>query len=246
MGVATAVKRGCGTRKKGGAYAECGRSSEGMPLEHFLFDPPVRISPEEIGLAPIGVKLIEKGGIFHAFDWVGEQFYPNVCDFLEEVRLYGLSRRLAKLLDYSKLTAQSRIVMIHRRAWVEERRVYYEEWMKSGADTIPCPKKVPEHSKALLMRFDEMCAGVWWHDIELSAGVKVNERGQAVEVPLASGDFYYGVLRPKDHVPGYEPAIFASFPVSRVVVIRDPEGETHKEMLKKAKKSGLPVDVVDE
>jgi hypothetical protein len=96
--------RGCGTRVKGGIYAECKLSPFGMPIEHFLIDPPNPI-PDDLGLTPVGVKLFERDGVFHILDWVGSAHYKNVADFIEETRNFGASRRLSKSTDFSKLTA---------------------------------------------------------------------------------------------------------------------------------------------
>ena len=57
------VARGCGTRKKGGCYAECGLSDDGLPLEHFLFDPPIVLTKEardKLGIIDRGVRLFQE------------------------------------------------------------------------------------------------------------------------------------------------------------------------------------------
>ncbi len=109
------VTRGCGTRKEGGIYLESGtRLGRGRPLEFFLSDPPVPMTCD----TKVGVELIERGGVLHILDWVGEQHYPVITDFLEEGRVLGFSRRIASTLDLSRLTADSRILIVHARGLV--------------------------------------------------------------------------------------------------------------------------------
>jgi len=96
------VLRGCGTRCRGGLYAECGMGPNGSPVENFLMDPPVLLDFARIGVIPRGTHLVERNGATHLFDWIGAESYPNVADFIEEVRRFGLSRRLSPKLDFSK------------------------------------------------------------------------------------------------------------------------------------------------
>ena len=76
----------------------------------FLLDFP-EDGKTALGLSPIGVQLVERDGVWHILDWIGSEHYPNVADFLEEVRRFGLSRRLAKTVDFSKLTERSKILV---------------------------------------------------------------------------------------------------------------------------------------
>ncbi len=75
--------RGCGKRKPGGCYAEVGMSPNGKPVEYFLCDPPVLLDGWKV--SSVGVQLIEVNGVHHILDVVGQQHYPGVADFVEEV-----------------------------------------------------------------------------------------------------------------------------------------------------------------
>ena len=110
--------RGCGTRQAGGIYLEVATSPFGMPLEHFLLDPPRLIQPMSIGLSPIGVRGITDGhGVYHVVDWVGTEHYPKLADFLDEAQVGGISRRCeGSGVDYSKITPESRLLLAHSRA----------------------------------------------------------------------------------------------------------------------------------
>ncbi len=133
------VARGCAPRKSGGVYFECGFSPSGQPVEHFLCDPPVLV--DDWHLSPVGVQLIERNGVTHIVDWVGSMHYPNVADFIEEVRRFGLSRRLSSKLDFSRITPQTRILLVHQRAYVDN----FEEYQ-----TWSCPKHLPGHAVDVL------------------------------------------------------------------------------------------------
>lgn len=121
------VERGCGTRAEGGIYAESGLGPNGLPLEFFIPDRIVPINAEALGLAAIGVKLIQsaKTGVWHIFDIVGAESYPNPADWLEETRRYGASRRLSPTLPYHLLTSESRMFILHSRAYVANYPEYY-------------------------------------------------------------------------------------------------------------------------
>ena len=257
---AMAVRRGCGTRRMGGIYAECGIAlpdEDGERLEHFIVDPPLPIEPSKIGLAPVGIKMIERDDVWHLWDWVGENYYPNVADFLEEVRLFGLSRGpIPKSLDFSKLTNESMIILVHRRAWLGEREPYYQEWRATTSAGQPwCPKGAEEHFGDHETKIvpEPMCAGVWWQDIdpddgEITRGENMNPRDITRVMPSFQ---YNAALRPGriemgDHVPAYSPAIFASFPIGRLAVVNDPEGQQHVDAFGAASKAGVPTDLVED
>lgn len=235
------VVRGCGTRKRGGIYAECGLSPTGRPLEDFLVDPPVPIDGSSLGLSPIGVTLLEDAatGATHLLDWVGEEAYENVSDFLEEVRRFGLSRRLPKTLPFARLDRRSRIVLVHRRASLTDATAYLADWRR------PCPKQLTAHQDPTTA--PSLCAGIWWEDV--SGGTRVEplvsdglDDPRLVRRTMPSFS-YLARMAPADASPRYAPAIFASFPVARLAVIADPEGGSHEAALARAEQADLPVEL---
>lgn len=236
------VERGCGRRKRGGIYGECSLSPWGKPLEDFLVDPPVPVDPDGLGLTPIGVTLLDDPatGATHLLDWVGEEHYPNVADVLEEIRRFGLSRRLSRTLDFARLDAHSRILLVHRRALITDIADYAIDWRR------PCPKALPEHADPPHAR--SRCAGVWWEDVAggqpaaSPGGLPADPRRIRRALPSFS---YLARCAPPGATPAYAPAIVASFPLSRLVVVRDPEGGTHRTALDRAGRASLPVDLED-
>jgi len=237
------VERGCGVRQQGAIYGECGLSPWGRPLEAFLMDPPVPVDGDALGLSPVGVTLIDDAvtGATHVLDWVGESSYQNIADFLEEVRRFGLSRRLPRTIDFSRLDSRSRIMLVHRKAIVVDVTPYTADWGDS------CPRSLPEH--AHLDKTATLCAGIWWEDITGGVPYLVDDARHLLDprgVTRTLPSFQYsGRQAPKGVIPTYAPGIFASFPLSRLVVIADPDGGTHEEALEHATLAGLPVDLED-
>ena len=216
--------RGCGaSRVQGGVYFECGMSPHGRPVEDFLLDPPV---PSTMTIAAQGVALIERGGVTYIVDIVGSCYYPNVADFVEEVRHLGVSRRLPQTLAFERLTAESRLLVVHARAWVDNADEYRP---------YPCPRHLTEHGTGMTRTH---CSGVWWRDVDggknLLADGYVNRR-----MPSFT---YWARPTPPCVIPVYRQAFFASFPCSRIVVVRG----NHEAALAQARKASVPVEEVDE
>lgn len=149
-----------------------------------------------------------------SIDWVGSMHYPNVADFIEEVRRFGLSRRLSSKLDFSRISPQTRILLVHQRAWVKN----FEEYQ-----TWSCPKYLPGHAVDVLPHEPEvrarMCAGIWWRDVEGGISPKTRRfdgEYDELEIERVMPSFSYLAKSKPDLVkPKYRSAIFASFPCSR-------------------------------
>lgn len=254
---ASPTVRGCGTRVAGGVYVVCPMGPNGRPLESFLLDPPVPIDMDALGLAPRGVQLLDRDGATHVLDYVGAQHYPNVADFLEEVRRFGLSRRVPRTLDFSRLGSRSRILIAHGRGWIDgDRWPYYADgpggW--SVPDHYPlvgrhvrptsweCPKGLPAHDGISARTFDlPMCCGLFWEDIEGGAPA-----GDSRAVERAMPSFAYTARRRPDGVtPRYRPALVASFPIAWLEIVRDRDGGEHEQTAAAVRRSGLPVRLED-
>lgn len=117
---AVAIRRGCGTRHAGAAYLECGLSSAGLALENFLFDPAITdIDPA--WLTPHRTPFTfedPRTNTIHVVFWVGEEYYPDVWDFIHETRVAGASRKLPPQFDFEQLSDKSQMFFVHPRAHV--------------------------------------------------------------------------------------------------------------------------------
>lgn len=114
---ATGVRRGCGYRTAGATYLEADTAEEGdgLSIEHFLFDP---VRPFDMQ-QKLGQRLVQgPDERWHVLDWIGKKHYPWPSDFLEEARRMGVSRKISRTLDLSKITYGSRMMLCHERASV--------------------------------------------------------------------------------------------------------------------------------
>jgi len=239
------ASRACGRRIRGGVYAETRLSEDGLPIEYFIVDPPTPVDLGQLGLAAVGVQLIEINGIHHIFDVVGQEFYPYPADYVEETRRLGASRRLPANLDFSRLEPGSRLVLIHARAVIENFNDYPQP------PDVECPKGIYPHS---LSPLKEMCAGLWWHDLPLSeTTVDDSDQPNEAETSFRSGQVlrrieggtvYRSYPRPEGVVPSYRHGVFLSLPISNLAVIQGGEATEHN--YEAACTSGLPVYLEEE
>lgn len=239
---ADAVARGCGTRVAGGIYGELGVTTDGTgrDIEGFLLDPP-RPVDHMANISPIGVTMIEQKGVWHIVDWIGANHYPEVFDFVEEVRRFGLSRRLPATLDFSKLTPQSRILCVHPKAWMDPDSCGV---IRPGVESDDehryyCPSQDDVLRRVHGLGGSLICLGCCKDSV-----ADGEEMGSLVVRKRPSFE-YNAVKIPDGLKPEYKSAIFASFPFSRLTVVKAASG-AHEKAMESAKKSHLPVAEVDE
>jgi hypothetical protein len=152
--VTSGARRGCGYRQAGGAYFAVPLSPGGSPIEEFLTDPPTVIDdPGSLGLAAVGIALIERDGVTHVVDIVGREHYPTVASFIEEARRMGISRRAPRTMEFARITPDSRLLLAHPHADVDNAVEFHCEQ--------PCPCHVDAHRAE---GFCEMCARLWWEE----------------------------------------------------------------------------------
>ena len=247
------VVRGCGVRAKGGVYWELGFSAHGKPIEAFLLDPPIPADIEKLNISPIGVHLIEREGVWHVVDWIGSIHYENVTDFLEEVRRYGVSRRLELTEEqYKMLSQNSRLLAVHVAGIIESPQMYWSERMGQQNSVIEegyqydwnlCPKGNEQHQAGAGGK--PMCAGLWWEDV---LGVEPLIEGSRLGRRKMPAFEYFAAAPPNEPEVEHTPAFIASFPLGRIVVIADPDNGTHEDKMKKLSnlQDGIEVDLVEE
>jgi hypothetical protein len=256
---ATGVERGCGRRQKGATYLSVPVTSKGgVPLDEFLVCPPRPVDRAALRLEPIGVQLIEIGGITHVFDIVGATHYPNVADMISELRRHGASRRIAGTTDFRRLTPQSRLVLLHERAIIRNadqlRMILRNEERERRPDALGwspltfCPPRRLDHMALPIddPQPEEMCQALYWEDIDGGETV-LDPAVPWRTVDRSVGSTTYRARRRPDHFePVYELAIFAMLPIHHISVIRDPEGGRHRRAVDKANQGSLPVVLEDE
>jgi hypothetical protein len=236
------MKRGCGTRERGGIYVETKLSEKGSPLEDFIICPPREINPDDFGLSPIGGILFQgQKEKVHIMDWIGKSHYPYVADFVEEVRVMGSSRRIPKNTDFSLLGLGSMVFCVHEKASIIDPDIYYKDW-SSQLEYQRCPQGKPGHDQPT--RVHEMCSGIWWKDFEKPDLKMVGkDRVGMIMGMRKTGDLKYGPVQVRPEKSGvvYHPAIFMRLPITNIAVIHDPVSGSHREAMKKASKAKLPI-----
>jgi hypothetical protein len=248
---AVAVERGCGVRVKGGIYAEITLEEVGVRFEAGIVDPPIPVDPDSLGLTHRGVQFIDvkdaDGQTWPVIiDWVGMGDYPNVLDFLEEGRRFGISRRLPSSLDFSQVSADVQLLLVHSRAHMNNPEEYWPYVNEDQDGLVWCPKSIQAHREPEHRNQGKMCASLWWEDVVY--GVKVEPDGNSRVVKRTMPSFQYMARSSPITAKGsYSPAVFFRYRISRIVVIRDHLGGTHEKSLTRAvAASGIPVDLVDE
>lgn len=240
------MSRRCGSRIAGGVYVEVPLSATGLPLEDFLCDP-ARLIPDELELSTRGMILrTAEDGSQILYDWIGANNYPNVLDFVEEVRAMGLSRRIQSNFDFSQLNGKTKYCAVHPRGYVANEtwyRQFNQEHPILGKDGVertapwPCPRGI--HSIDHIEDFP--CSAVWWNDITPGHG-RATDIDRIVMVDQPSGKPYVAMQRPNGIVPIYEAAIVMVLPLRKLTVIRGEDGE-HEKPLQAASKVGKGVQV---
>ena len=236
------IERGCGERQDDGVYACTGMDPEGSPVEDFVVDPAI----EWIGGPFRAPKLIEdpkEAGVFHMAIWVGQEFYPWPSDFIEEVRIAGVSRRIPKGFPLERLTAgKSKMFFIHARVFPCFSFEIREESQSRGR----C-KRIDHEGR--------ICTFALW---DLSALEHIPERhalsraGQNL-VDVNCPSFRYQVSAPmlpeantsiteRELTPAqrFDPGIFAAFWLTHLEHVR-PDPETQEKVQQGASAAGLTV-----
>ena len=110
------MSRGCGDRKTDSIYFESRLQIKGEPIENFIIDPPIDCEKKGIKWSR-SYQIFQKDGVNHLIDWIGEEYYPSPWDFIEECRIKGMSRRVQKSFDFTKITpGKSQIFFAHKKA----------------------------------------------------------------------------------------------------------------------------------
>jgi len=212
-------------RAAGGCYWELHVGPRGVPLETYLLDPPVLLG--ELVVPARGVVLIERNGVTHVVDRVGTEHYLNVADYIEESKRHGISRRLPSTLDFARLSGDSRLLLVHDRAWND---------MIAAYSTWSCPKGLADHQPA---QRPHMCLGVAWEDVD--GGSPIDDRAsidnRCVRRTLPSVS-YEARCRPDGVQPRYRPAFFLSVPCTQLALVGGTDQPTVLHNLRRAR---LPV-----
>ena len=231
--------RGCGERKDKGLYLECATSPFGLPIEHFIFDPPIPINQEPFR-APILWKD-KKTGIYHVLIWIGKKFYESPWDFIREAEAKGVSRRIPKNFPIHKLSPGSSMLLIHSDAILENWKELVKELRRQGISSIPCPKEKEEHKE-----MKEYCLSLLYY---LLSGEKAGyDSDQRKWVKRKVGDLTYLLPNPYEELnfkPVFKTGIFLRAPITNIAYISK-DGQVEESINEVAQQCKLPVVVKEE
>lgn len=244
-------ERGCGSREKGGVYIETKFGPFGRPWYEFLIEDTQAFPASELGIAPIGVSVLPRGntGIFDVYDWVGSTHYPNVTDWIEEMLNFGsLSRRVTQQLPFDKLTKESLLITLHRRAWTPQPQVLGNAISRTGGVLGPdfsCRKRTPGHDRAeeIGNARNPFCCGLWWHSI-----IEGEPIGAVPgQVRRVVGDTtYLANSTPEGGEVPWMVARFGAWPIGQLTVIEHPDDDITDRAVDRASAAALPVVVEKE
>jgi hypothetical protein len=251
-----AAERGCGSRVAGGLYLEIPTSENGLPIQYFLVDPPVRTSVyfgvNHVGLPSKGVTLHHQEGeenIVRILDVVGKDSYPTPADFIQEAGKFGISRRISRRIDLTGVGPNGWLCLFHDRAWSNNMSAY-GVWICPHASRSesfsPGSQRIAFEHHPDMIAADNCCAGFWWQDVphNPTTGYRVIHN-RLVKRKMPSLE-YSAYLRPEGiQESDYEQAMFAVFPLhmANLAVVK---GEGDEESLAAAQRGGLPILEVDE
>ena len=220
--------RECGPGQQAGhIYAECGFSPDGTPIEHFLLDYPVPVNPKQLGLSTQGVTLIERQGIWHVVDIIGREHYPCAADFIEEARVLGVSRKIPRTTDFSKLGPRSTLILIHPEGYVKNTAGLA---LHTNPTRCPCGK---DHTP------EQPCAGWHWH--VAPANLSGLPRRKLKRTTYTVHPIHTGAPEIK-----FSAAYIMQVPISNLTVIRNKTGTVNQQSRDLAGKSSLPITLADE
>lgn len=275
------IVRGCGRRDPGGTYLMSKLVDVGMPWWYWLCDPPVPIPPPtyaKLRLNDRGSQLIRRpdADVFDVWDIVGQgrapdpvkgKGYWNVLDYAIEVGYAGASRKAAPSLPLHKLSRESRLVLLHRRACILNWRDYLRavcNIVDDGAWMHPswtCVKRLAQHMTPAQPP-EEQCASLWFHDVEGGDVVSVanddkSEVWAGVTTRASQSSFltpvvrrmpafaYRAWARPPAIKPAYELGIFMLLPINGIDVINDADRGQHVAALEAAQRSPFEVTLCE-
>ena len=148
-------------------------------------------------------------------------------------------------LDFAKLSLRSRLIFIHAKAFIGNWQEYQDHKGEKGECCAKAEGERANHAKG-----KGMCSRLWWQDVELVQKADPVQGGEGLMGRMVRRQMpsftYTAERRPDGVTPDYVPAVFASFPITQLAVVKDEKNKKHEERVHYAKQSTLKVAVVDE
>lgn len=210
------MSRGCGDRKTDSIYFESRLTIKGEPIENFIIDPPIDCEKKGIKWSR-SYQIFRKDGVNHLIDWIGEEYYPSPWDFIEEARIKGMSRRVQKSFDFTKITpGKSQIFFAHKKA--------IDLTTKTKIHLVKANRFMP-HSSAAPYVEEKLKGAVGFRKV---GDVTYTISHWNPNIPIKNKDFRAG--------------LFLRLPITNMVYVRPAD----KKMLEKISNKQLNIEVVNE
>lgn len=205
----------------GGLYACVQTSPQGSPLERFLVDPPI---PHECASFRTPIAVDDKRILM----WVGEEHYPFCPDYIEETRLFGVSKRIPLGIDLKVFKPhETWMCFVHPRAVLDRIEPVH---------VCPNEKRRAEH-----MAGRERCITVLYYFVDAADSVDAGGR-PVFERTIGDTTYTIPKLLPRQGEK-YSPGIFLRLPFSHFEYILPAEGKVDVRV-QKAMEDGINIIAV--
>lgn len=234
------AKRGCGLPVKGGTYIYVDPSAfNESPVFEMVLDQTVQVHDlTSWGISKVGMSLIPRPGkphIMDLYDWIGEESYPNVLDWIFEVKELGFHQKVHPTL-LQHLCEDSMYFAVHPKAsYKEPANAWYERLVHEDHPT--CFNGHEEHFQPPNNedKLNDLgtCPGLWVSDIHYGTDTQP-DRSTTRVMPSFE---YKGFVSETTHE--YVPAIFFRVPIGKMaefLVYEDNETNAHEDALKELQK----------
>lgn len=229
-------KRACGdSREQDALYAICPTGVGGKPVEHFLIDPVIPWEGEKTLRAPMLVPSNKDQEINNVIIGIGKESYPYISDYIEEVRIMGVSKRFPRDFPVKELTSgKSYMIFMHPRGIPDFVRAILP---------FKCPKKIKE---------PHQCIGELWslsfleefegkHEIE----VMIGHNKADIKTPSVKYRIFRPLMPENFKNADYKHGLFASFPIHHFEYVNR-NNEMPENLAERFKETKWKLEVVEE
>lgn len=151
--------RGCGQPQIGGLYLSIETAVNGVPLSTFFLDPTLPLHPMISAQVPNrGMAAIDSGEvndkgqkIYHIFDHIGEDHYPNVWDWIKETELLGFHRKISPTFPFDLITPETMYFPVHSKAGLVDPMVFKNFYIHPAQLVEEC--KIPHKETDTCINF---------------------------------------------------------------------------------------------
>ena len=215
--------RGCGGMKSDALYMTWSLGQGGIPVNNLVICPVWRLNHKKMGLKSQGVTLLpalsNQGKmiytpsgdlVYDVYDWVGSGYYPYKLTMYKEICWGGLSRRVPKNTDFSKIfKGYSKHYLVHSKGVIHDG--IHE--VKASVNELEHPECLRNwHGIPFKASFMDTCSAMWWHEISIKDCTQDTDGIWYAQHPSFDYEVY-----PTDADITWSPGAFMALPIGRFV-----------------------------